>query len=264
MLVLVSACLAGKAKAPTVTTATIGRRDITISSDANGTTEPIIIVEIRSKASGMVTFMNAETGTHVKPNDVLVQVDTQIVFSQYQQAIADLTSAKAQVDVSQTQLKREKQMLDAKVITPTEYDGYRLTYETAAATLVRDQANLDIAKQSLEDATVKAPSEGTVIEKDVSVGNIIQSSITSAGGSTVLLRMADLRQIRIRAFFNETDVGDIRPGQQATVTVDAYPNRRFIGQVDKIEPEAVVQQGVTMFPGARQPRQQRRRPSEWE
>jgi HlyD family secretion protein len=60
--------------------------------------------------------------------------------------------------------------------------------------------------------------------------------------------MADLGQVRIRALFNETDIGQVKPGQTATVTVDAYPERRFTGVVEKIEPQAVVQQNVTMFP----------------
>jgi HlyD family secretion protein len=60
--------------------------------------------------------------------------------------------------------------------------------------------------------------------------------------------MADLGQVRIRALFNETDIGQVKAGQTATVTVDAYPDRRFSGTVEKIEPQAVVQQNVTMFP----------------
>jgi HlyD family secretion protein len=60
--------------------------------------------------------------------------------------------------------------------------------------------------------------------------------------------MADLSQVRVRALFNETDIGQVKPGQVATVTVDAYPDRRFTGVVEKIEPSAVIQQNVTMFP----------------
>ena len=60
--------------------------------------------------------------------------------------------------------------------------------------------------------------------------------------------MADLGVVRIRALFNETDIGNVHPGEPANVTVDAYPDRRFGGVVEKIEPQAVVQQNVTMFP----------------
>jgi len=95
---------------------------------------------------------------------------------------------------------------------------------------------------------VKAPAEGTVIEKDVSQGTVIASASNSVSGGTTLIKMADLSTVRVRALFNESDIGNIHPGQPANVTMDAYPDRRFGGVVEKIEPQAVVQQNVTMFP----------------
>ncbi|HUX33057.1 MAG TPA: efflux RND transporter periplasmic adaptor subunit, partial [Gemmatimonadaceae bacterium] len=247
-ITLAAACSTGKNKLPTVQTQTVQRRDITVSAEANGAIEPIVIVEVRSKASGMVTNMTVETGTFVKPGDLLVQVDTQTVQKQFRQAAADLNSAKAQLEVAVAQKQRSDEMLAAKVITPQENEQARLTYESARAGVVRQQANLDIAQQALEDATVRAVTTGTIIEKDVSVGQIIQSSTNSVSGGTTLLKMADLTHVRMRAFFNETDIGNIHAGEAATVTVDAFPDRRFLGKVEKIEPQAVVQQGVTMFP----------------
>jgi HlyD family secretion protein len=80
------------------------------------------------------------------------------------------------------------------------------------------------------------------------VGQVISSASSSVSGGTTLLQMADLRSIRIRALVSESDIGGVRPGQAATVQVDAYPKRTFQGRVEKIEPQAVVQQSVTMFP----------------
>jgi HlyD family secretion protein len=82
----------------------------------------------------------------------------------------------------------------------------------------------------------------------VSLGQVITSATASASGGTTILNMADLSKVRMRALVNETDIGQVQPGQQATVTVDAFPNRRFRGVVEKVEPQAVVQQSVTMFP----------------
>jgi HlyD family secretion protein len=247
-LLLAVACTSGKGKAPSVQTQAVQRRDITVTAEANGAIEPIVIVEVRSKASGMIMDMPVETGTFVRPGDLLAQIDTQTVQKQYRQAAADLNSAQAQLEVATAQKKRSDEMLAAKVITPQENEQARLTFESAQATVVRQQANLDIAKQALDDATVRAVTTGTIIEKDVSVGQIIQSSTNSVSGGTTLLKMADLTRVRMRAYFNETDIGNIRAGEPATVTVDAFPDRRFQGKVEKIEPQAVVQQGVTMFP----------------
>jgi HlyD family secretion protein len=77
---------------------------------------------------------------------------------------------------------------------------------------------------------------------------VITSATSSASGGTTILKMADLSKVRLRAMVNETDIGNVLPGQLATVTVDAFPNRRFQGVVEKVEPQAVVQQSVTMFP----------------
>src|SRR5919202_1441606 len=139
-------------------------------------------------------------------------------------------------------------MYKARVITAQEHEAATLDYANAQAQLVRARAALDLAKQRLEDATVTAPVAGTVIEKDVSLGQVITSATGAFGGGTTLLKMADLGRVRVRALFNETDIGQVRPAQPATVVVDAYPDRRFAGLVEKIEPQAVVQQGVTMFP----------------
>jgi HlyD family secretion protein len=107
---------------------------------------------------------------------------------------------------------------------------------------------VDLAKQRLEDATVVAPVNGTIIDKPVSLGQVIASATGSVSGGTTLLKMADLTKVRVRALVNETDIGKVRPGQSTRVTVDAYPDRPFQGVVEKIEPQAVVQQSVTMFP----------------
>ena len=245
---LVPACSGNKAKGTTVSTAPVSRRDIVIDAEANGAVEPINIVEVKSKASGLITKMTVETGSLVKPGDLLVQVDTRDVKNQYNQADADVRAAEAKLEVSLAQKKRSDEMFAARVITAQEHEAAALDYANAQASVVRARANLDIAKQKLEDATVTAPVAGTVIEKTVSEGTVITSATGSLGAGTTLLKMADLSRVRMRAQFNETDIGQIRAGQPATVVVDAYPDRRFQGVVEKIEPQAVVNQGVTMFP----------------
>jgi HlyD family secretion protein len=123
-----------------------------------------------------------------------------------------------------------------------------LGFANADAAVVRARAALDIARQQLQDATITAPTAGTVIERPVSEGTVITSATSSASGGTTILKMADLSKVRMRAMVNETDIGNVLPGQLATVTVDAFPNRRFQGVVEKVEPQAVVLQSVTMFP----------------
>jgi HlyD family secretion protein len=242
------ACGRKSQRAANIQTVPVTRRTIVIDAQAAGTVEPINVVEVKSKASGVITRMPVETGTAVRPGDLLAQVDTRDVQNQYNQALADLRAADARLEVSAAQKRRADEMFRARVITAQEHEASTLDFANAQAQVVRARASLDLAKQRLEDATVTAPVAGTVIEKAVSLGQVITSATGAFGGGTTLLKMADLSRVRVRALFNETDIGQVQPSQPATVVVDAYPDRRFGGMVEKIEPQAVVQQGVTMFP----------------
>jgi HlyD family secretion protein len=243
-----ASCKKESDEAARVQTVPVERRDIVVDAEATGVVEPINVIEVKSKASGQIERMPVETGTRVKPGDLLVQVDTRDVRNQYNQALADLRAAQARVAVSAAQRKRSEDLFKQQIITAQELETAQLDYANAQAQVTRADASLDLAQQRLDDATVRAPVTGTIIEKAVSTGQVITSATGAFGGGTLLLKMADLSQVRVRALVNETDIGNIQPGQQATVTVDAYPDRPFRGSVEKIEPQAVVQQNVTMFP----------------
>ena len=247
-LAALASCKGDRQQAANIQTVPVERRDIVVDAEATGVVEPINVIEVKSKASGQIERMPVETGTRVKPGDLLVQVDTRDVRNQYNQALADLRAAQARVAVAEAQRKRSEDLFKQQIITAQELETAQLDYANAQAQVTRADASLDLAKQRLEDATVRAPVAGTIIEKAVSTGQVITSATGAFGGGTLLLKMADLSQVRVRALVNETDIGNIQPGQQATVTVDAYPDRPFRGSVEKIEPQAVVQQNVTMFP----------------
>jgi HlyD family secretion protein len=247
-LVAAGACAKKQDTAVAIQTAPVERRDITVNAEATGTVEPINIVEVKSKASGLITRMPVDVGSSVKAGDLLVQIDTHDVQSQYDQTVAALRAAQAKLDVSAAQKKRSDDLLKQEVITPQEHETATLDYANSQAALVKARTDADLARQRLEDATVRAPVAGTVIAKPVSLGQVITSATSSASGGTTILNMADLSKVRMRALVNETDIGQVQAGQQATVTVDAFPNRRFRGVVEKVEPQAVVQQSVTMFP----------------
>ena len=107
---------------------------------------------------------------------------------------------------------------------------------------------MDLAREKMGDVAIRSPISGTVIEKTVEQGQIIASASGNVSGGTTLVKMADLSIVQARALVDETDIGRVRPGQPAQVTVEAYPGRTFRGSVAKIEPQAVIEQNVTMFP----------------
>lgn len=247
-LLALAACGRAKQDALPIETAPVERRTIIVDAQATGVVEPINVVEVKSKSSGQIVTMPVEVGSEVRPGDLLVQLDPRDVKNQYDQAAADLAAAKARQDVALSQRKRSQELYDAQIITRQELESSGLEDENAKAALVRARTNLDIAEQRLEDATVRAPVTGTIIDKPVSLGQVIASATGSASGGTTILKMADLNRVRVRALVNESDIGNIQAGMPAQVVVDAYPDRPFTGTVEKIEPQAVVEQSVTMFP----------------
>lgn len=245
---ILGACAAKKETTLKVSSVPVDRRTIVVDAQATGAVEPINVIEVKSKASGQITAIPVETGSQVKAGDLLVQVDTRDVQNQYDQSSADLKSAQASIAVAEAAKKRADELYKSRIITLPEYESAQLALTQAQGAIVRATTNLDLAKQRLEDATVVAPVSGTIIEKPVALGQVIASATGSVTGGTTLLKMADLTKVRVRALVNETDIGNVRAGQPARVTVDAYPERPFQGTVEKIEPQAVVSQSVTMFP----------------
>jgi HlyD family secretion protein len=234
--------------APVYQKLAVTQRDIVVSASAAGAIEPIRTIEVKSKASGEIFELRVETGDAVSPGDLLVRVDPRIPAATVRQAQADLDLAKAQLETSQSQLRRSEELYKTQSITEQEWETAKLSVASANAQLVRAERSLEDARISAEDTEVRAPLSGVIIQKNVEVGTVISSATSQVGGGTILLQMANLDTVQVRAMVDETDIGKIQPSMAVTITVDAYPNRPFEGQVLKIEPQATVTQNVTMFP----------------
>jgi HlyD family secretion protein len=248
IVLLLGACAKKQEAAAPIGKVAVERRDIIVDAQATGTVEPIEIVEVKSQASGLVLRMPVETGTNVNPGDLIVQIDTRDLTNQLEQAQADLRSSEASLEVAKSNRDRSDELFKARIITAQENEQANLQYTQAQANVIRVRTSVNIAQQRLDEARVTAPVAGTIISKPVSLGQVIQSATSVMGGGTTIVTMADLSRVQMRAFMNETDIGRISAGQDARVVVDAFPNRTFNGSVEKVEPQAVIQQSVTMFP----------------
>lgn len=226
----------------------VASRDIVVSASAAGAIEPVSTVDIKSKASGEIMEVRVETGDEVRAGQLLVKVDPRVPRNALEQAQADLEVARAQLSNAQSQLRRAEELYKTQSITEQEFEAANLQAANAKAQLVRAERSLEDSRIAFEDTEVKAALGGVIIEKNVEVGTVISSATREVGGGTVLLRMANLDTVQVRALVDETDIGKIRADMPVTITVDAYPNQPFRGRVLKIEPQATVQQNVTMFP----------------
>ena len=226
----------------------VEQRDIIVSAQAAGAIQPDTTVEVKSKASGEVLQLNAETGQLVKRGAPLVRIDPRNARNTLAQAQADLDVAQAKLANATSQKRRADELFKSQSITEQEHDQSVLDYADASAQVVRSRVAVDNARIQLEDTDVRAPITGTIIAKTVERGTVIASATANVSGGTTLLQMADLNLVQVRTLVDETDIGKVQPGQLATITVDAYPNRPFEGTVLKIEPQAETEQNVTVFP----------------
>ena len=249
LLPVLAACGTGEAgEAPNIQSVAVMRGDLLITAEAPGNVEPIRKVEVKSKASGEILRLYVDIGDEVKSGALLAEIDPRDVRNAFAQANADLEVAQARIDISKAQLGRSQELLESGVVSVQEHESRNLDFANAQATLIKARTNLELAQLRLADVTIRAPIAGTILEKNVEEGQVIQSASQNVAGGTTLLVMANLDVVQVRTLVDESDMGEILDDMTASVRVEAYPNQMFVGVVDKIEPQSVVQQNVTMFP----------------
>lgn len=247
-VVVAAGCAQGGASESDLTlqNSTVERRTIEASVEATGTIEPIRVVDVKSQASGEILNMPVELGDQVERGDLLLEIDPRDVVNELEQAEANVEQARAQLDVNQRRLERARALRDSGVVTEEELETAIVDHANAQTSFQRAQASLELAQEQREDATVRAPLSGTIVERLVEEGAVITSTNSVTGG-TSLLGIADLSEVQVRTLVDETDIGRVQPGLPAAINVEAYPERTFEGQVLKIEPQATVEENVTMF-----------------
>jgi HlyD family secretion protein len=245
--VLLAACGGREAQAPRYESAKVTRGDLRVTVEASGTIEPVADVEVKSKASGEILALNAEIGDTVEAGKLLVSIDRRTPQNLVDQAQAELNAALQREKTARTQLERGDKLRENAWINQSELEALELEVANTRAAAVAARVALENARIGLEDTEVRAPAAGTILTRLVERGQVISSPTRDVGGGTVILTMADLTRVRARVRVDETDIGKLAAGVPARIRVAAFPGREFEGVVEKIEPQAVVDQNVTMF-----------------
>jgi len=233
--------------APIYDTAPIETRAIEVTVEAAGVIEPEITVEVKSKASGEILAIHAETGDVVEADFLLVEIDQRTPRNRLAEAEASLVAARARRTIAESQMERSKTLFASGTLTETDYEQSQLEYANSEAQVIGMEVALENSRIAMDDTEVRAPITGTIIARNVEPGTVISSPTQAVSDGTILLRMADLTTVQVRTLVDETDIGKISKGMATRVTVAAYPNQPFDGEVLKIEPQAIVEQNVTMF-----------------
>ena len=232
---------------PIYDTAGVERRTLEVAVSSAGIVEPLATVEVKSKASGEVLDVLIETGDQVEEGSLMVSIDPRIVRNRLAQSDAELRAAISRREIATTQKKRVESLVSNGTLTQSDFEQASLDLANAEAQVVAASVSVENARIAVDDTDIRAPITGTIINKPVEIGQVISSPTQDFAGGTMLMQMADLSAVQIRSLVDETDIGKIRPGMEAKVSVAAYPNQPFPGDVLKIEPQAVIEQNVTMF-----------------
>ena len=226
----------------------ITNKRLELSIEASGVIEAISSIEIKSKASGEVLFLGAEVGDLVDKGAILGQIDQRTPNNILNQAKSDLEASKVRLENAQSQFDRGKELHANASISDKDFEDIEENFAQAKSALVRNEVSFENAKIALDDTIVRSPVRGTIISRPVEVGQVISSPTSAVGGGTVLMTMADLSKVRVRALVDEIDVGKVSIGQVVSIKVAAYRDKEFFGIVKKIEPQARIEQNVTTFP----------------
>lgn len=228
-------------------TAAVQRGDISVVVEASGTIEPISSVEVKSKASGEILELGAEIGDSVESGRLLVRIDPRTPRNHVAQADAEVAAAAARLQTAKAQLARGEKLRAERWINDAEYEALDLAVANTRAEEIAARVALENARIALEDTEVRASASGTILTRLVEPGQVISSPTQDVGGGTLLLTMANLGRVRARVRVDETDIGKLSAGIPARIRVAAYPGRVFSGTIEKIEPQAVIDQNVTLF-----------------
>jgi HlyD family secretion protein len=244
---LLASCGGSESSVPAYETAVVARGDLQVTVEASGAIEPVADVEVKSKASGEILALNAEIGDTVEAGALLVRIDPRTPRNLVDQAEAELNAARQRERTALTQFERGEKLRENAWISEPELEALELEVANTRAAAVAARVALENARIGLEDTEVRAPSAGTILTRLVERGQVISSPTRDVGGGTVLLTMADLTRVRARVRVDETDIGKLDAGVPASIGVAAFPGREFEGVVEKVEPQAIVDQNVTLF-----------------
>lgn len=255
-----------------VTTAPVGRGDIIDTVGATGTLQAVTTVQVGSQVSGNIAWLGADFNSIVKQGQVIARLDPSLFDAQLNQVRANLIQARANLTRARSELDRTRvQLLDAqqkyaraqalasdKLIAASDLDAAKIAVDTATAAVASQQASVTQAEAAVTQSeasvnqsqvnrnhtVIEAPIDGIVTQRNVDVGQTVAASMQAP---TLFVIAADLTEMQVNANIDEADVGRIRPGQNVTFRVDAYPTDTFVGTVTQVRLQPLVVQNVTTY-----------------
>jgi HlyD family secretion protein len=245
-------------KASQYRTAKVEKGDLYDTVSATGNINAVTTVQVGSQVSGTIQHIYADFNSRVGKGQVIAKIDPQLFEASVVQAranVANMSAAleKAKIVVGDTQrtLKRNQELIKNGYVSQADVDAAQTAYDSAVsqqksteAQLQQAKGALSVAETNLRYTTIHSPVEGTVISRNVDVGQTVAASFQTP---TLFTIAQDLTKMQIDTNVDESDIGRTSPGQEATFTVDAYPDKEFSGKVRQVRNSPIVTQNVVTY-----------------
>ncbi len=229
---------------PQYRTAPVTRASIKSTVSATGALSAVRTVQVGTQVSGQLAQIYVDFNDHVKKGQLLARIDPTLQQQAVEDAQAQLERAQATLTQAQDDYNRNKQLLDAKVITAQEFSTVQSNFSVQQATVKSARIALDRAKQNLAYTSIYAPIDGVIVERDVDVGQTVAASLSAP---QLFIIANDLSEMQILASVDESDIGVIKEGQPASFTVQSYPGETFTGTVQQVRLQSKTQDNVVNY-----------------
>jgi HlyD family secretion protein len=261
--------------------------DIARSVVATGKVQPITKVEVKSKASGIVTRLDTDINAHVHQGQVLAQLDQQEILDQVAAQKATLAAAESNAHATAASIEYDKvnaqapdlpmykntynrnlEMSKEGVVSRQTLDDAQQKYLFAANTrdkalaqitvdtaklhqaeaqVAQNRASLKQLEEQLGYTTITSPMEGTILSRDVEIGDAVSSILVLGSTATLVMTIGDTTHVYVQGKVDESDIGHVYLGQPARIKVESFKEKTFLGKVTKIAPLGVEKDNVTTF-----------------
>ncbi|HEU6448441.1 MAG TPA: efflux RND transporter periplasmic adaptor subunit [Verrucomicrobiae bacterium] len=236
----------GRNKTPDIEyqTAPVERGDITNTVTATGTLNPVVNVQVGCQVSGRIAKLYVDYNSKVTNGELIAEIDPRTYLAQLSQADADLSNARANLELQAVQARRASELYTNHLISASDYDTAVASWHQAEAMVQIKEASLTNATANLGYCKIYSPVDGVVISRAVDEGQTVAASLNAP----VLFQIAnDLTKMQIDSAVAEADVGGVQEGQSVDFTVDAYPYRTFHGVVTQVRNSPTTQNNVVTY-----------------
>lgn len=222
----------------------VEKGDLSQTVSANGTINPVTLVNVGTQVSGTVKKLYVDFNSRVEKGQILLELDDALLAAQQKQSLASVQSARAGLELANANEARTRNLYAQEYASRLELDTAVQAKKAAEAQLNLTQATVEKDRANLAYSVIRSPVSGVVVDRSVDVGQTVAASLQTP---TLFKIAQDLSKMQIDANFAEADIGSIRVGQQVHFTVDAFPNQNFQGEVRLIRLNPTNQQNVITY-----------------